>query len=188
MNNTAYWILGGVVTIVMAVLVAWGISLGGTPNPPAQDPQSPSYTGPVSVNVPVTPGSEPAGNTSTLLTQSGTIITTHNFLDDAETTADKGNPGNYYIGYAVDSTSPEAPSHPYIINYIKRTDLFSITLLQEPIGEVRRQAEQYLMQRLGITQTEMCQLRYMVSVPVRVSQIFAGESLGFSFCPGATEL
>jgi len=48
--------------------------------------------------------------------------------------------------------------------------------------------ERDLMAKLGITEDAMCQLNYMVSVPYWVNEYYAGESLGFSFCPGATQL
>ena len=44
------------------------------------------------------------------------------------------------------------------------------------------------MQHLGISESDMCRLSYMVSVPNRVNTIYAGQNLGFSFCMGAVAL
>jgi tetratricopeptide (TPR) repeat protein len=77
---------------------------------------------------------------------------------------------------------------PYLIDYLSQTQAFNIMIYEEPIGEVRQQAEQYLEQQLGISQTDMCRLNYTVIAPNSVNQIYGGQNLGFSFCPGATQL
>lgn len=188
MSNTAYWILGGVAAVAVAVLVGWGLWAGAPTSSTQKPPVSPG-SGLSQVDVSVSPtGQQRANGTFILATQSGTTITTKNFLNDPETTADTSNPGSYYIGNSIDPTNPDTSAAPYVITYIGGTNFFSVSLLKEPINEVRRQAEQYLMQRLGISERQMCQLRYTMTVPVRVSQIYAGENLGFSFCPGASQL
>ena len=127
-------------------------------------------------------------NTSTT---NGETSSVRNFLKDSTTVKDPINSGYYYLGYHMsegisDSTATDSP--PYIIEYISATQYFNIALLQEPIGTTRLAAEQYLMTHLGISQNQMCQLNYMVSVPNRVNSQYAGRNLGFSFCPGATKL
>lgn len=109
-------------------------------------------------------------------------IQTVNFLSDPTTVKDPNNEGYYYLGHQASDNSP------YVITYISATQYFNVALLQEPIGPVRKDAEQYLMTRLGISQNQMCQLDYMVSVPDRVNSQYSGINLGFSFCPGATVL
>ena len=101
------------------------------------------------------------------------------------------NAGYYYLGYHMKEGFPDptaSDNPPYVISYIDSTQYFNIALLQEPIGSVREEAQQYLMQHLGISQDQMCRLNYMVSVPDRVNSQFSSKNLGFSFCPGATVL
>ena len=188
MSKTLYWILAvGTVTVVavFAGVVLLNDTGEETP-PPTTSNQYPNFSS--TVTVPTTPGAEPS-DTKTLTAQGGGTIVVKNFLQDPATKSDDINPGHYYLGNYIDPRDPTASSTPpYVVEYIDATHYFSIALLQEPIGAVRQQAEQYLIQQLGITESQMCLLNYSVSVPVRVSQLYAGQSLGFSFCPGATPL
>ena len=132
-----------------------------------------------------------SGPTMYLSTANGGSIQTKDFLVSSTTAKDPVNTGYYYLGYhfaqgASDQAATDTP--PYVIQYTTLTRGFNIVLFQEPIGLVRRQAEQYLMAQLGVSENQLCQLKYMVSVPNRVNQFYAGVSLGFSFCPGAIEL
>lgn len=132
-----------------------------------------------------------AGTTMSVTGISGEVFQTSNFMTDPVTVKDPINPGYYYLGYhsyegVPDPTATATP--PYVIEYIASTQYFNIALLQEPIGEERGEAEQYLMAHLGIPQNQMCQLNYTISVPDRVNSQYAGKNLGFSFCPGATVL
>jgi hypothetical protein len=113
----------------------------------------------------------------------------HNFLQDSDTKADSNNPGQYFLGNSIDPTNPSASATPpYVIEYISSTQYFNIAILQEPISAGRKEAEQYLMTKLNITPTQMCNLNYTVSTSVGVDPTYAGQSLGFSFCPGAIQL
>lgn len=112
-------------------------------------------------------------------------------LENSDLAKDPMNPGYYYLGYhtnqgGADPTATIAP--PYIIEYIDTTHYFNIALLQEPIGTTRETMQQYMMFRLKLSEDQMCKLDYMVSVPEKVNAFYAGKSLGFSFCPGATPL
>ena len=132
-----------------------------------------------------------SGTTVSVATAGGGTIQTKNFIKDSTTAKDPINSGYYYLGYHVnegvaDTTATSTP--PYIIEYIATTQYFNIALLQEPIGPVRVEAEKYLMAHLGISENQMCQLNYMLSVPDSVNSQYSGINLGFSFCPGATVL
>ena len=163
----------------------------GSPSGQATDlPVSPTVAQPGLTTV-----SSSTSSSNTLLTLTnvtGGPIQTSNFLADSSTVKDANNPGYYYIGYHVlmgsSSDAMATTSPPYTINYISATQYFNIAILQEPIGPVRTEAEQYLMAHLGISESQMCQLSYMVSVPDKVNSQFAGKNLGFSFCLGATVL
>jgi hypothetical protein len=169
--------IGAIVIIGFIVLVYWLLNSA----PPATSPAA-------NQNIGLPSAGQNATATSSL-TQAG--VQTLNFVNDPTTVKDPINPGYYYLGYHVnegisDPTATDNP--PYIITYISATHYFNITLLQEPIGTVREEMQQYLMMRLGISQDGMCRLDYMVSVPWRVNQVYSGKNLGFSFCPGATKL
>jgi hypothetical protein len=78
-------------------------------------------------------------------------------------------------------------SCPYFVFYAEQSGGFAIGLLN-PLGKNRREAEQYLMKKLGLPKNQMCQLRYQLTTDVNSSQEYAGVDLKFSFCPGAVAL
>lgn len=116
-----------------------------------------------------------------LATIDGESVTVPDFLNDPETIKDTVNPDYYRMGDVT-------PNSPYLISYISPTQYFDIVLLQEPIGESRRLVEQYLKQYLGISENDLCLIKYMIGVPSHVNTSYGGRSLGFSFCPGAVVL
>lgn len=113
-------------------------------------------------------------------------LPTNDFLTSPDTYQDPVNAGYYSLGNPINQTATSTT--PYLIMYIESTRFFTIELVQEPIGEARTQTELYLEQRLGLSPSDLCKLNYTLSVPVSVSQEYAGKNLGFSFCPGATVL
>lgn len=183
--------------IIFAGLIALAFWLTNSKSQiPATDSPNGQNTLPVANSV----GNTTAVDTSTNFT-SGTILSlpavdggtiqVNNFINDPTTAKDPINQGYYYLGYHVNEGIPDptaTDNPPYIIEYISATQYFNVALLQEPIGPVREEAQQYLMAHLGIGQDQMCRLNYMVSVPDRVNSQFSGKNLGFSFCPGATVL
>lgn len=185
MNKTLVLSIGIIIVIGLFVLA---YQIAG-PAQPATSPSAGQNVGlptasSIGQNATATPSSQGGG----LI---GGFVQTLDFINDPATAKDPINPDYYYLGYHVnegksDPTATDNP--PYIITYISTTHYFNIALFQEPIGIVREEAQQYLMTHLGITQSQMCQLDYMVSVPWRVNQIYSGKNLGFSFCPGATAL
>ena len=76
---------------------------------------------------------------------------------------------------------------PFIITYVARDQSFNIGLFAEPLGETRKAAEQYLIQKLGLSEREMCFLRASVVTPYWVNSFYSGKNLGFSFCPGTPQ-
>lgn len=112
----------------------------------------------------------------------GTQIPVRNFLASAQVQKDLDNSGYYSLGYQG------AQNSTYRITYIDETNYFNIVLLAEPLGASRTQAENYLMNTLGISKEQMCLLDYTMSVPNAVNTNFSGENLGFSFCPNAVKL
>jgi hypothetical protein len=110
-------------------------------------------------------------------------VRVRDFLRDEDTYEDPVNPGYYYLRYPPQGNNP-----PYHIVYIAQTSYFNVVLYEEPIGDSRRAAEEYLRGKLGLKQTEMCGLNYTVGTPNSVNSAYASMNLGFSFCTGAVRL
>jgi hypothetical protein len=191
MNEIWFIGVGAVILIGLFTLAFWFASNNKTPVSNSQNGQVglPVAGSVGQTTTTVTASSQ--GTTVPIATAGGGTVQTNNFLKDPTTAKDPINSGYYYLGYHVNEGVPDptiTANPPYIIEYISATQYFNITLLQEPIGTTREEAQQYLMAHLDVSQDQMCQLNYMVSVPNSVNSRYAGESLGFSFCPGATVL
>jgi len=191
MSRNLSWVVGLLILFALGVGALYYV-MKSNPSAPAnispyQNPYSYGTPGTVSTTGSTSP-SVSSVPTTYLPTASGGTIVAHDPTQDPSTKTLSVNPGHYYLGNAPDPSSSKPPSAPYIIEYIASTHYFGVELTQEPIGQARIEAEQYLMQHLGITQDQMCQLKYMVSVPWYVNQVYTGENLGFSFCPGAVAL
>ena len=64
-----------------------------------------------------------------------------------------------------------------------------INLLTEPIGNARKDGENYLRAILNVTSEQLCELNTVVSVNPDVSEVYSMyENLGLSFCPNAVLL
>jgi|CXWL01.1.fsa_nt_gi hypothetical protein len=114
-------------------------------------------------------------------------IQTKDFISDSDAVEDPVNPGYYYLGYQTfGDMAKENP--PYLIAFITDTHYFNILLLKEPLGESRKAVEKYLIEKLGISLEQMCNLNYSVGTPTSVNSVYASMNLGFSFCPKAVQL
>lgn|GEM_PF-6992619 len=58
-------------------------------------------------------------------------------------------------------------------------------ILKEPIGEVRRSATKDLIEKLAISNVDVCTLVADVNVPYFVNEFYSAKNLGFPGCPGA---
>ena len=141
----------------------------------------------------VTPGTT-TEDTTPIQTYAGEVIEATDFIHNGETVADVENPGSYVlagsVGYCLaNGTCPEgAPTTEFNISYNTHTDFFNIILLKEPLGSARSGAEQFLRERLSLSNDELCSLRYFLGTPYWINEHYADKNLGFSFCPGATAL
>jgi len=199
MNKTLIISIGVVVIIGLVALAYWLTGPVSQPTTVTNTSSGQNVGLPVvgqagqntTVTVPKTTATSTSVTTMLVAAANGGTVQTSNFINDSTTAKDPINPGYYYLGYHVnegvpDTTATDTP--PYVIEYISATQYFNIALLQEPIGSVREEAQQYLIARLGISQDQLCRLNYMVSVPNYVNSQFTGRNLGFSFCTGATVL
>jgi len=109
--------------------------------------------------------------------------TTANFLQFAET--DSAHPGVYALAGGL---KPNPSTTPYSIVYFAKSKSFVITIMQEPLGVNRLTAQQELQKDLGLDQASMCNLNYYLGTTESVSEQYSGINLGFSYCPGATQL
>jgi hypothetical protein len=166
MKKLLFVVLAILIIIVIAS-VAWIIASRA----PTEDVQVPTNTG----------GFPFADNSSSAGEQDG------NFLNDSDVAEDAFNPGYYYLGYQpFEANAGEGP--PYLIEFIKETSYFNITILKEPLGDMRLSAEQYLKGKFPLTNEQFCSLNYTVGVPNSVNSLYSGMNLGFSFCPDAVRL
>lgn len=181
--------------MLLGLIAFWAFVSFGPKNTTTGGPSDGGSTLPTSgyTSVP-TPGNSEQGQLSTsmaVIGVGGTIIPTRDFLH-ASSTGEYPVADHFYLGYHAVGTGVDNATAtndpPYLIQYTTATQYFNIVLLNEPIGTTRLAAEQFLMVDLGISQSQMCQLSYMVAVPNSVNSQFAGKNLGFSFCPGATPL
>lgn len=179
MNTKIIVIAGIIIVIALIAFVVWGFM-----SAPSQTP----VTNPAGVNLPsagnVTPLPSGTPSISVAAIQQGSIPV-KDFKNNPNTVKDPYNAGYYDIAGGSNPGLSHAPFH---IFYDDTHQYFGITLLSEPIGQYRKQAEQLLLQELGISQAQMCQLNYSVGVGPDVNEAYTGINLGFSFCPGATVL
>ncbi len=116
---------------------------------------------------------------------SGGTVSVTDFTKDPETKTTPNIPDSYFLSGGLD---PNTTGASFSIMYVSTDQSFTISLWQEPLGEVRRQAETELLKKLGVAQGVACGLRYTVLVPYKVNPYYAGKNLGLSFCPGAEAL
>ena len=158
-------------------------------------------TNPNQTNFPVTStgsgNSNGNSNNSSLMTISssnGVQMTVPDFIHNGTTIEDPANAGSFYLvgssgACKSDGTCPKAgTSTDYTIVYYPSDGSFIIALSTEPLGSIRKEAEQSLEKTLGLSQSQMFGLKYSVMTTTYVSQAYGGENLGFSFCPGAVAL
>ena len=97
--------------------------------------------------------------------------------------------GSYYFvsgaQIQIGTTTESIPE--YQIYYFPADQTFLVSLLQEPLGEVRKRATQDLASRLNIPPEGICSLVAEVTIPRDVNQFYSGKSLGFPGCSGATK-
>lgn len=157
---------------------------------------------------PKTPASAPDGNgdpfgsigggasklTYAVRGQGNETIRVNDFIRNGETVADPLNPASYVLagdtGYCLaDGTCPHgAETEKFQISFDEGSNTFSIALTAEPLSTARAEAEQFLMERLGVDSATLCKLNYFVSTTYWVNESYANRNLGFSACPGAALL
>lgn len=80
-------------------------------------------------------------------------------------------------------TTVIAENENYSIVYFTTDQSFLITILAEPVQASRDAAEQELLAKLNIQQSDACRLKIALTVPAGVDEQLAGKDYGLSFCP-----
>ncbi len=181
-----------IITSIAAVVIGFLFLRSGTQTAGTQNQNPAAF--PSSNTVPTSFSTNPTGGTLTVASLSGSAIVTNDFIHNGVTIPDAANAGRYLLagnlGYCI--TNPQkcqaGTTTDFNVLYDSATGSFTIALLKEPLGRVRLEAEQFLIQTLGIAQGDMCRLNYYVGTTSNVNPYYDSKNLGFSFCPGATVL
>lgn len=191
------WILG-IFLAVIVVGVVWYVLFA--PKSVTQQTTQPTTTLPISGSVtsvsslPSSTTASQAARTLSIKMQNGSAVTVNDFIHNGVTISDKANTGHYLLagnlGYCLSNPRQCQASSAtnFTVYYNSAQQSFTIELTKEPIGQARLAMQQFMLKTLGITEQQMCNLNYLVGVTEYVNPLFAGKNLGFSFCPGATEL
>lgn len=91
-------------------------------------------------------------------------------------------------GYNVAGSGSEEYAITYLEGYEGGAGTFTVSILKEPLGEVRKRAEEALIRKLSITREQLCVLPVEVWTSVHVNELYAGYNLGVSSCAGSVEL
>tara|TARA_R110000824_G_scaffold401771_1_gene615525 strand:- start:220100 stop:220639 length:540 start_codon:yes stop_codon:yes gene_type:complete len=173
------------ITIVLAVvlvLVSIGILTFVILRNLSQDPGSvPQSENPFSLLGGEGPSSH---KTLQIYTRSGEPVTTPDFIASHEPLETPG--GKFYNLYGPEYSTE---GFTFSLQYSEADSQFLINLLTEPIGNARKDGENYLRAILNVTSEQLCELNTVVSVNPDVSEVYSMyENLGLSFCPNAVLL
>lgn len=182
------------IAIILSVLLVIGVIglLAYLMLRPEPEPEAPGTT-----SFPSAGTGGQGGQITQLITvpaRSGEPIAVNDFITNGVTEQDPINPSQYYLAGKNALCELEsdcysgAPADDFDVVYFSDEEAFAIGLTAEPLGQARRNAEQFLMQALGISEEEMCALNYFLTTDQGVSEQYAGADLAFSFCPGAVPL
>ncbi len=81
-----------------------------------------------------------------------------------------------------------ATNTPFQVIFTERDSFFQVALTASPLGIVRKDAEAFLLNELGIDEPTACTLKYSVNTTYDQSELYSGRNLKFSFCPDAVGL
>lgn len=193
-SSTSHRALGIILIVVAAVAIIGGmVWYFLAPTAPATPIGQGGATLPAASSTQTLPGGSGTQLTRTIYGTDGSTVVVNDFIGNGVTLAEPQNPGIYVLqgptGYCDTSSCPRAgAATDFRVEYDASSTTFNIALTQEPIGQSRLNAEQFLESTLGLQQQALCGLRYYIGTTIGVNDSYAGENLGFSFCPGATKL
>ena len=130
----------------------------------------------------------PGDDIVTLPLSGGEKIAVENFLTLPEVSPDSYNENLYSLGNTFNSATQTTGDSPYLITFDAETKYFNIVLLKKPLASIRLATEAYMKQVLDISESQMCELNYMLSVPGYVDEAASSIDYRFSFCPDSVQL
>ena len=119
--------------------------------------------------------------TSAILSKGGQRVIVRDFTHDADTY--EFTPTTVVVG-GQEGIDGEL----YKIFYFPEDGSVTVSLMATPFGFARELAVKELQESFGISQTELCAFDIWVSVPDNVSELYSGQNLGLSLCPGSVSL
>ena len=165
---------------VIVLLLAMALFLFGLLN---REPSAPA----TSIFGTDTPPPEVGRTDKQIPTTDGGSVSVPDFTKDREPVA--GFEGSYYD--LVYGSEPIFGNEEYSfeIQYDETRAEFLVVLTEEPLGESRREAEEFLKNKLSLTEEALCTLNVFVAVPLDVNELYSQyPNLGLSFCPSSVPL
>ena len=173
--NKKLLIIGLVLGIIVLLIAIFQMKPDSTRTTEIQDQENfEAYN-----NKYVEPEMTPKGELA-IETVSGSKISVPDIRTNLETVTFDGQDFKFY-----DSGDGSAA---YELLYFSGDSSFLISLESEPLRDARNAGEIKLLDKLGISAAEACQLKIRVATNIRVSEMYAGKELGLSFCPGSVAL
>jgi hypothetical protein len=196
--NTSRRILLTAVAALVLILIAGGVFLYGVFfNSPPSPSSSPSAGNPFGF---LFPNNEQNGNPSSapnetgtgsqkplaieVLAKDGTQVQVKDLTKDADAMTNPSDQSYYFFPPAGTATTTFDTAD-YHLTYFEFDKSFLVSILAEPLGEIRRSASADLANRLGVSEKDLCNLIIVVSVPRDVNSYFIGMDLGLPGCPEA---
>ncbi|MBP6946335.1 MAG: hypothetical protein KBC74_00990 [Candidatus Pacebacteria bacterium] len=185
-----------ILTLVLAVATLALIGFTGTlyflaqvptPRPNGTSPINtlPGTNSQVGSNTPVVGNTrKPSQNTLEIASSNDGSIFVRDFTKDigvASTTP----PSSFLSWFPNSEVATTSAESTYEIFYSPEGTFFIVVILKEPIGEVRRSATKNLIEKLGISNADVCTLVADVNIPYFVNEFYSGKNLGFPGCSGA---
>lgn len=147
------------------------------------------------VTPPISNGVASSTEVTSVALRGGGNMTVRNFLSDPDVsnvgTSTTDTTGYYIVSQPyppeVVPDSDGSGSY-YHLSYFPQDKSFLITILKEPVGDVRREAIADLSARIGVSGAELCSLVIEVGTPTWVNSFFGARSLGVPGCLGSVEI
>jgi len=92
------------------------------------------------------------------------------------------NPYTSAVQLSAEGDSLMIQTNEYRLIYLKPFNKFLISIIASPFEENRQRAEEALLTRLEITETEACKLLVETTTPYSINPQEAGQIYGLSFC------
>ncbi|MDB5244913.1 MAG: hypothetical protein JWN90_18 [Parcubacteria group bacterium] len=185
MTNSPLKIIVAIVALVIIVAGVYFVFF--SPKAPTQIP-SDGTSFPIAST---TPGATAGSPTMSVAGKDGRVVTVNNFVNAPGTVAEPYTQGEYVVADDCannDGCTKASNGTGFRVVYDERNQSFNVLLLAEPLKDSRKNAQQFLMQSLGIKAASLCSLNATVGTIQAVNGTYAGEELGFNGCPGAVVL